>query len=106
MKIKEITLKGIDLNIIIVAKHQLALVAIIDSLFMRDHLKEIGEKALDMFNILYKKDIENFLISGVFDSFKKILNVQIDEYLEKIAEEDIDFGFLRENIKESKNNAN
>ena len=93
MKIKEITLKGIDLNIIIVAKHQLALVAIIDSLFMRDHLKEIGEKALDMFNILYKKDIENFLISGVFDSFKKILNVQIDEYLEKIAAEDTDFGF-------------
>jgi hypothetical protein len=106
MKIKEITIKGLDLNIIIVAKHRLALVAIIDSLFMRDHLKEIGEKALDMFDILYKKDIKNFLVSGVFDSFKKILNVQIDEYLEKVADEEPDFGLLRESVKESKNNAN
>jgi len=106
MKIKEITIKGIDLNIMIVAKYQLALVAIIDSQFMRNHLKEIGEKALDMFNILYKKDIENFLLSGVFNSFKKILNVQIDEYLEKIAAEDPDFGFLGEKLKALKDNFN
>ena len=102
-KIKEITIKGLDLDLIIVNKYNLVLVVIVDKAFMRDYLRdELGEKTLDMFYILYKKDIENFILSGVFDSFKKILYVQIDEYLEKIAAESPDFGFLNGVLKESK----
>ena len=80
--------------------------ALINSFFTRDRLKEIAEKALGMFHILYKKDIENFIVSGVFDSFKKILNVQIDEYLEEIAKESPDLGFMGGSTKESNNNSN
>jgi len=105
-KIEEIKIRGLDLDIIIITRHNLVLVALINSLFMRDYLKIIAEKALGMFHVLYKKEIENFLISGKFDSFKKILNVQIDEYLEEIAKESPDFGFLKESMKESNNNSN
>ena len=105
-KIDEIKIKGLDLDVLIISRHNLVLVALINSAFMRDRLKEIAEKALGMFHVLYKKDIEKFMVSGVFDSFKKILNVQIDEYLEEIAKESLDFGFLGDNMKESNNNSN
>jgi len=98
-------IKGLDLDLIIVNKYDLVLVIIVGKAYMRIYLREIAEKTLDMFYILYKKDIKNFLITDVFDSFKKILFLQIDEYLEKIANESPDFGFLDNVLKEPKTNS-
>lgn len=94
-------IKGLNLDLIIVNKYDLVLVIIIDKAFTRTYLRDIAEKTLDMFYILYEKDIKDFLITDVFDSYKKILFLQIDDYLEKIANEAPDFGFLDDILKES-----
>ncbi len=101
-KIKEIAIKGLDLDFLIVNKYDLILVAIMDKEFEKDSLKwrEEAELALDMFYLSHKDDLENFIDTSVFDPFKKILLLQIKEHLEKIEDlnkekESKDFGFLK-----------
>jgi hypothetical protein len=95
-QIKEITIKGLDLELIIINKHDLVFLAIVDKSFMSDKIREDYEKSLDMFYLLYKKDIEQYsLDTARFESFKKILILQIQEYFENYKEQqESNFGFL------------
>ncbi len=82
-QIKEITIKGLDLELIIINKHKLVLLVILEKSFVSDKIREDYEKSLDMFYLLYKKDIEQYsLDTARFESFKKILILQIQEYFE------------------------
>jgi len=106
-KIREITVKGLDLEMIIVSKYDLILIAIIDKAYVRENLRDEAEKALDMFYLLYKEDIENSIHTGVFESFNKILMLQIKDYLDEInhsqKEKEVkDFGFFTGAIKKLK----
>ncbi len=106
-KIKEITIKGLDLEMIMVSKYDLILIAIIDIAYVRESLRDEAEKALDMFYLLYKEDIESSIHTGVFESFKKILILQIKDYLDELNrskkdKELRDFGFFTEVIKKTK----
>ena len=106
-KIKEITIKGLDLEMIMVSKYDLILIAIIDKAYVRESLRDEAEKALDMFYLLYKEDIESSIHTGVFESFKKILILQIKDYLDELnrskKEKELkDFGFFTEVIKKLK----
>lgn len=110
VKIEEINIKGLDIDMIIVYKYKLILVAITDKNLTKGNLREEAEKSLDWFYILYEKEIENAINLDVFDSFKKILYLQIKEYLEKInsmekEKETIDLGFYTENMHKLKNNS-
>ena len=108
-KIEEINIKGLDVDIIIVSKYKLILIAIMDKKFMQEGIREEAKMALDMFYMLYQNEIEESVIEiNKFDSFKDVLISQIKEHFEKAkqAEQDAkvgDFGFFTNAIKKMRN---
>ncbi|MHA1146855.1 MAG: hypothetical protein ACTSR8_01265 [Promethearchaeota archaeon] len=86
-KIEEISVKGIEVEMTIVAKHGLILIALMDKDFYRDLIRQNGENILDLFYNIYKKDIENF--NGEikkFEEFRKVLFFEIQATLDKMKD--------------------
>jgi len=106
-KIEEITIKGLSIQMVIVNKFDLVLIAIMDKNFIKDDMREEAEKALDMFYHLYQNEISDSTDVSQFESFKKILYNQIVEYFNRIngntKKEIQDFGFFTEAIAKSRN---
>ena len=101
-KIEEIIIKGLEIEMITVTKYDLVLITIIDKSFPRQNIRKQAEKALDNFYNLYKDEIQKCVDVCQFDSFKKTLRMQIEDYFNSVndKEEDIpDFGFFTEAIK-------
>ncbi len=107
-KIEEITIKGLSIQMIIVNKFDLVLIAIMDKDFVKEDMREEAEKALDMFYHLYQNEISDSTDVSQFESFKKILYDQIVEYFNRINGENTkkeirDFGFFTEAIAQTRN---
>ena len=107
-KIEEITIKGLSIQMVIVNKFDLVLIAIMDKDFVKEDMREEAEKALDMFYHLYKNEISDSTDVSQFESFKKILYDQIVEYFNRIngdntKKEIRDFGFFTEAIAQTRN---
>lgn len=107
-KIEEITIKGLSIQMIIVNKFDLVLIAIMDKDFAKEDMRIEAEKALDMFYHMYQNEIGEHTDVSQFESFKKILYDQIVEYFNRINGKDDgkqikDFGFFTEAIAKSKN---
>lgn len=107
-RIEEIIVKGLNVQMIIVNKHNLILITILDKEFAKDGIREEAEKALDNFYTLYEDEIDECIEVCKFESFKKILYMQIEEYFNQLQageEEPIkDFGFFTEAIKRMRQN--
>ncbi len=106
-KIEEITIKGLSIQMIIVNKFDLVLIAIMDKDFVKEDMREEAEKALDMFYHLYQNEISDSTDVSQFESFKKILYNQIVEYFNRVNGENTqteirDFGFFTEAIAKSR----
>jgi len=101
-KIEEITIKGLDIQMIIVNKYNLVLIAILDKDFIKQDVRKEAEKALDMFYSLYKDKMGECVEVNEFESFKELLYYQIEEYFERNYAENQtqirDFGFFTEAI--------
>ena len=112
-KIEEINIKGLDVDMIIVYKYDLILIAILSHEVKQDiFIRDEAEKALDMFYSSYVKELSNLdcLDVSIFEEFKKLLYLQIQDYFEilkdKEKEQDIgDFGFFTEAVRKLKNGA-
>ena len=107
-KIEEITIKGLSIQMIIVNKFDLVLIAIMDKDFVKDDMREEAVKALDMFYHLYQNDITDGCDVSQFESFKKVLYYQIVDYFNRVNGEITkaeikDFGFFTEAIAKSRN---
>ncbi len=107
-KIEEITIKGLSIQMIIVNKFDLVLIAIMDKDFVKEDIREEAEKALDMFYHLYQNEISDCTDVSQFESFKKLLYDQIVEYFNRVNGENTkkeirDFGFFTEAIAQTKN---
>ena len=107
-KIEEITIKGLSIQMIIVNKFDLVLIAIMDKDFVKDDMRDEAVKALDMFYHLYQNEISDCCDVSQFESFKKILYYQIVEYFNRVNGENTkaeikDFGFFTEAIAKSRN---
>jgi hypothetical protein len=106
-KIEEITIKGLSIQMIIVNKFNLVLIAIMDKDFVKEDIRNEAVKALDMFYHLYQNEIGDCTDVSQFESFKKILYDQIVEYFNrksgKNKEKIRDFGFFTEAIEQTKN---
>ena len=107
-KIEEISVIGIDVNMIIVYKYNLILIAIVDKDFIKHDIRDEAEKALDMFYSSYLEEIKKGVEVSVFNDFKQILYMQIEDYFEIIEDKERekevgDFGFFTEAIKKLKN---
>ena len=110
--IEEITIKGLDVEMIVVYKYNLIFVAILDKEFTRRDIRGEAEKALDMFYSLYSKEInEDCNEVSQFSSFKNILFTQIEQYFNRIkvsqakAKPIGDFGFFTEAIRKLRTNS-
>lgn len=106
-KIKEITITAIDVNMIIVYKYELILIIIVDTNFLTYNIRNEAEKALDMFYSSYLAEIKKGVEVSVFNGFKKILYMQIQDYLEILNEKERekkvgDFGFFTEAVEKMK----
>ena len=107
-KIEEIAIKGLSIQMIIVNKFDLVLIAIMDKDFVKEDMREEAEKALDMFYHLYQNEISDLCEVSQFESFKKILYDQIVEYFNRVNGENSkaeikDFGFFTQAIAKSRN---
>ncbi|GAH29174.1 unnamed protein product, partial [marine sediment metagenome] len=67
-KIEEITIKGLSIQMIIVNKFDLVLIAIMDKDFIKEDMREEAEKALDMFYHLYQNEISDYADVFQFES--------------------------------------
>ena len=107
-KIEEITIKGLSIDMIIVNKYNLVMITIMDKAFVKDDIRGESEKALDMFYAIYRDKIEDCTEVCQFDSFKKILYDQIEDYFNRIKNKDTDaeigdFGFFTGAIAKLRN---
>ena len=107
-KIEEIIIKGLSIQMIIVNKFDLVLIAIMDKDFVKEDIRDEAEKALDMFYHLYKNEISDCTDVSQFESFKNILYDQIVEYFNRVNGENSkkeirDFGFFTEAIAQTRN---
>jgi len=108
-ELEEINIKGLDVDMIIVYKYNLIFVAILDKEFLKHDIREEAEKSLDMFYTLYRTEINSADCEITqFESFKRILAKQIEEYYIKLRNEEKieigDFGFFTEAIKKLRTN--
>jgi len=107
-KIEEITIKGLSIQMVIVNKFDLVLIAIMDKDFVKEDIREEAVKALDMFYHLYQNEIGDCTDVSQFESFKKVLYDQIVEYFDRTNGANKkgkirDFGFFTEAIAQTKN---
>ena len=108
-KIEEINVKGLAVDMIVVYKYNLILIAIISHDF-KDDIRDEAEKALDMFYSSYVKELQNleFLNVSIFDEFKKVLYLQIQDYFEILKDKEKenqipDFGWFTDAIRKLRN---
>ena len=105
-KIEEITIKGLNIEMLIVSRNHLILVIIFDKNWETNILHEEAEEALNIFYYTYKDEICKCPINiKKFDSFKNLLNVQIRDYFKRVgmSNEIKDFGFFTDAIKKQRN---
>jgi hypothetical protein len=110
-KIEEINIKGLDVDMIIVYKYNLILIAILShGVTTMSYLRDEVEKALDMFYSSYVEDLSNLecLDVSIFDEFRKVLYIQIDDYFQVLKDKEKedtmkDFGFFTEAIRKLRN---
>jgi len=107
-KIEEINVKGLDVDMIIVSKYNLILIAIMDKDFIQHDIRNEAETALDMFYMLYQDETDGCVDLSKFESFKEVLLGQIKEYFERAKkttenEKVGDFGFFTQAIQKMRN---
>lgn len=108
-KIEEISIKGLDVNMIIVYKYNLFLIAILSKELVKHDIRDEIEKSLDIFYSSYVNELNNLnnIDVSIFDDFKKLLYLQMRDYFEILkhmekGKEIKDFGFFTEAIKQLK----
>ncbi len=85
--IRNISVEGLDIDMLIVYKFNLFIMAIIDSNIPELNLREGCEETLKLFYQMYKERIPTW--DGdvrTFSGFKDILNAQIQQYLKNLEE--------------------
>ena len=105
-KIEEITVKGLNIEMLIVSRNHLILVIIFDKNWETNIMHEEAEEALNMFYYTYKDVIHKIPIDiSKFESFKNLLNIQIKDYFKKVGltNEIRDFGFFTDAVKKQRN---
>ena len=104
-KIEEISVKGLDVEMIVVAKYDLILVTIMDKDFLKGEMREEAENLLDIFYSCYQEEIKGDCSEIMkFEEFQQVLASQVQEYIHRMnSKEEIgDYGFFTQTIKRMK----
>ena len=98
-KIEEISVKGIDVELIIVSKHDLILIVLMDRHFYKDIVRRSGEKILDLFYAMYSNQLEDSEHIDRFKGFKDVLFSEIQACLDKMKELDKKRDILKKGLE-------
>lgn len=108
-KITDISIKGLDVDIVVAYKYDLILIAFLSKGYATYGLRDKTEEALEMFYSTYHSEIDSKKLIDIneFDDFKKILFLQLKKYLESINQnQNIDeyeeFSLLNDDFDEKK----
>lgn len=84
-KIKDISINGLDIDMLIVSKHDLIFIALMDSNVPHLDFREGCERALDVFYKLFQNEIKTWDGSlQPFKGFKELLEGQVERYFEEL----------------------
>ncbi len=84
-KIKDIRINGLGINMLVVSKYNLIMIAIMDEDLPETNFREGCESALDTFYDSYKEVLQNWKGNlRLFSDFKILLNQQIQNYIEAL----------------------
>ncbi|MHA1144312.1 MAG: hypothetical protein ACTSRW_06200 [Candidatus Helarchaeota archaeon] len=89
-RIEEILIKGLDIDLFIVYRHELILIAVMESGMKKKDIRGEAEFALDSFHDYYKDYLKNW--DGdqtIFKEFTQMLEKQIEDYYKKIEEKNL-----------------
>lgn len=101
-RIKEIIVKGLDIDMFIVYKHSLILIAVMGSDMKKKDIRKEAEMSLDAFYHQFKEILNDFKGNDkVFSDFEKAIENQIEDYYKKIDETSI-FVKIKEFLKKNK----
>lgn len=101
-KIEEIAVKGLDVEMIVVAKYDLILVTIMDKDFLEGEMRDEAENLLDIFYSCYQEEIGEDCSEIVkFEEFQQVLASQVQDYIHRMnnKEEIGDYGFFNQTIR-------
>ncbi len=85
-KIEEISVKGLEVEMIIVSKHDLILITLMDRDFYKDIIRERGEKILDLFHQMYKNNLDDCSDIEKFSDFRAVLTSELQTCLDQMKE--------------------
>ncbi|MHA1340997.1 MAG: hypothetical protein ACTSRZ_13685 [Promethearchaeota archaeon] len=84
--IDEIIIKGLDLEIFVVQKHELILTVLFSSKMKKQNIRGEAENALNAFHENFKEYLHRDIVDiNMFKPFEQTLHKQIEEYFEKIG---------------------
>ena len=85
-KIEEISVKGIDVEMVVAGKYDLILITLMDKDFYKDIIREHSERILDLFHKMHSNDLEGVVDVSKFEPFKQVIMSEIQVCLEKMKE--------------------
>ncbi len=85
-QIKEINIKGLDLNMVLVTQHNLIMIALLDPGVPVMNVREEAERALSSFHQRFQDTLENWNgDQAVFETFREEIEDQVKLYLQKVS---------------------
>ena len=85
-KIQEISVKGIDVEMVVVSKHGLVLIVMMDKDFFKDIVRNTGERILDLFYGMFQTELDGVIQYSRFEPFKDVLLSEVQVSLDKMKE--------------------
>ena len=86
-KIRDISINGLDIDLLVVSKYKLIMIAIMDSNLPGLDFRAGCERALEVFHKIFREQIENWDGSlSTFKDFKDLLQQQVDRYFQELKE--------------------
>lgn len=85
-KIQEISVKGLDMELIIIAKYGLILIALMDRDFYKDIVREHGARILDLFYKMFEHHLDDVSEIDKFEKFKDYIFSEIIVCLKRMKD--------------------
>lgn len=98
-KIEEISVKGIDVEMVVVSKHDLILITMMDRDFHKNIIREHGQKILNLFHKMYENELEDCCEINKFKDFKDVLLSEIQACLDRMKEIEGKRGILKAGLE-------
>jgi hypothetical protein len=98
-KIEEISVKGIDVEMVVVSKYNLVLIALMDRDFFKDYVRKSGERILDLFHGMFETELDEVYDINKFEPFRDVLLSEIQVSLDKMKSLEEKRGHLKAGLE-------